>query len=962
MSDAVRNVGIRLSLTPGDVAGADELLGKIKAVNQGVTVLKDNLNTVTSEMGDNAGADLKSVGDGVKSVGDGMKVVTDEASRMKTSVNDAKVVVSEVADVTHNATKKTADGFKRAGKAVDDFSEKVLGAGPELPPLNVDDIINDIRSVGGEYEGLAEQVSKIASESSSLEEAKARTADLVKEFHQLQEETGRSFGIGERTDEIMEMVSQVTEEFNALNAVPFMEQLDGALEEVAQQTRDTEAATEAMNKKFAEVAASAKTLDEVKAVGLELGRVLVEAGEKSGHIKTVSEALVLIEETQKAVSQTFIDSQGAAKAAALENMNAQIAKAAETATSVEEVKVAAEGIATEYIKWGASVGVIDKMTDAQKILTAASKTATKEFVNNEKEKEKALKDFVKVVEDAQKKQDKIAKEEAKQAEKIESLNKKRTGSFIQSGVAATQFLASIRLLGAEHESIEALAEEFVYLQAGVQAINQGHQAYKGITEGLDAMRESSKLVTASNTVCTASTATANTTMVATGAAGKTAAVGIMSMGAAIGIALPVLAAIATAHYLWRMEQKENAKEEERLKGQIEDTTKSIKLRTSSMERMFDLEKGYRDFQDQFRETPKTKKEILETLKRDKKENAEVLKQKALEATQNEIQRLMGTSVEVDGEQKNVGDERARLIRELAESQAIMARSKAEAQGLIDQGYSETSGKVTRATTPGVVARRRADELKGDIGQLELSSGIRTAKRAEKIFSDGTTTVELNQQAKIAGGSGSQEFAKVLGGLFADGEKKRLATDQKAINEADKSRQYAEREAEDARRQAKDTDASIVKEEQLAINRQRFDDDASNAGLLDEAFAQVAAAEGMGSGQEDAADELLRLTTQGDRPLLDTDDDKVEAAIKKLRDTGDTSGVRTELKDAATFNVGEGGEDTNDAHQRTSEASGDMVDAATRRADEFERLRDGMLVATERENELMEDILRMQGAQ
>lgn len=69
------------------------------------------------------------------------------------------------------------------------------------------------------------------------------------------------------------------------------------------------------------------------------------------------------------------------------------------------------------------------------------------------------------------------------------------GAIAQSLAAGTQFIATIRVLGGESEDLKKLAENFAKMQAIVQGVSAGTQAFNSVNSGLTALQASAAAAT-----------------------------------------------------------------------------------------------------------------------------------------------------------------------------------------------------------------------------------------------------------------------------------------------------------------------------------------------------------------------------------------------------------------------------------------------------------------------------------
>ena len=177
-------------------------------------------------------------------------------------------------------------------------------------------------------------------------------------------------------------------------------------------------------------------------------------------------------------------------------------------------------------------------------------------------------------------QRRAATDEAKQqeAEKTEATKKyseeqqqkmlQAAGAIAQSLAAGTQFISTLRILGGESESLEELAVNFAKMQALVQGLAAGTQAFNSVNSGLAALQSAAAATTA-QLAATGGTATLTQgalLRLAPAAAAAQAALGPLAIAvAAIGLAVT---ATAAAGEYFEADLPDDAAKSERALGRV----------------------------------------------------------------------------------------------------------------------------------------------------------------------------------------------------------------------------------------------------------------------------------------------------------------------------------------------------------------------------------------------------------
>lgn len=150
-------------------------------------------------------------------------------------------------------------------------------------------------------------------------------------------------------------------------------------------------------------------------------------------------------------------------------------------------------------------------------------------------------------EEAKKQESEKAEATKKAGDEMQRNMLQAAGAIAQSMAAGTQFLATLRVLGGESDSMEELAENFAKMQAIVQGVAAGTQAFNSINSGLTALQASAAAASA-QLAATGTTATVTQgalIRLAPAAVAAQAALGpIALVVAGIGLAIATTAAAA----------------------------------------------------------------------------------------------------------------------------------------------------------------------------------------------------------------------------------------------------------------------------------------------------------------------------------------------------------------------------------------------------------------------------------
>jgi hypothetical protein len=494
-----------------------------------------------------------------------------------------------------------------------------------------------------------------------------------------------------------------------------------------------------------------------------------------------------------------------------EKLNGALRDVVENAGSLDEAAMIGRELGAAMAQAAEQAGSLGSASQAIELIADTEEKARKAWMEGQKEKEKAQKEEQKLIDERAKNAEKLARELARQeqearkmSEEAMRLEEERSGrlsqlqsattrNLLQAGMASGQLIASMRLLGAEGKNIEVLAREFIFLQTSVQAMNQGYAIFTNLTEAVQSYRAAMTLAATAQTTAAASSGAAATGLTAVGTGSRFAAVGIISLNAAIGATFPILGDVTLALYAWRKRKEEHNLIEIEMRKQIALTTGTINARADALQRNLDLEKSMRAFQDQFREVPKTREEIIKNFEERGVENKQKLESEARRVLRNEYQEAMSKTVQDDNyyhKGKNVGEALSEIERR--ENQYMTA-----AKPLMERRDSlpKTSKYDHNRSAIDTELKRLQEEYQYDAAEkanIEQQSGIRALRMADKELKDGTDMKEVSSLSGQLIGSGQFGAGDQLANLAkqaAQDEMQRVADARDQAKQAAQALEY-----------------------------------------------------------------------------------------------------------------------------------------------------------------------------
>lgn len=250
---------------------------------------------------------------------------------------------------------------------------------------------------------------------------------------------------------------------------------------------------------------------------------------------TKSTGAVVAQESAYAKAMKVLDDMAAAEKAAAEQaarLMSGLERAAAAASSVEEVIAVADKLAETFIRAEEAAGQAFEIEEVVDVINQTRETAISAW----KEREAAAKN---ALEEEIRKQKEAEEAAAAAADKQRVLWAQSAASLTQSVTAASQFLTVMRLFAGEDEGLQAMAKEFVKIQATIQALAAGNRALSGFSKSLLSMAAAASTNAASSTAAGAAAAAATPPMFGfAGAAG--------AAGAALQTVAPVVAVITAA--------------------------------------------------------------------------------------------------------------------------------------------------------------------------------------------------------------------------------------------------------------------------------------------------------------------------------------------------------------------------------------------------------------------------------
>lgn len=162
-----------------------------------------------------------------------------------------------------------------------------------------------------------------------------------------------------------------------------------------------------------------------------------------------------------------------------------------------------------------------------------------------------------------------------------------SGALAQSLAAGTQFISTLQLIGGESKEIEELAKQFAHVQAVVQGISAGNQAFSSLNTGLTALQASAAAASAQLTLTGGAATFAQGALIrlAPAAAMAQTALGPVAIAVA-GIALAVTGVMAVAKYFEDElpdDTEQSRRAFERLNRELDDTKRRIDSNARSLD-------------------------------------------------------------------------------------------------------------------------------------------------------------------------------------------------------------------------------------------------------------------------------------------------------------------------------------------------------------------------------------------
>jgi hypothetical protein len=610
------------------------------------------------------------------------------------------------------------------------------------------------------------------------------------------------------------------------------------------------------------------------------------------------------------------------------------------------------------VKAGEAAGHLTDVKDAIDVITQVEAEAAEIFVQ-------AQEDKVKASEELHKQQQTVQQQE----QQMIGLRQRGVSQLVQSTVSTTQFVATMRLLGAESQTVEDLAKDFIFLQTAIQALSLGHKVIQDLSGAVasfsqagelvdeasvavGSIGEASELAGQANELLATGQSAVNTAMEASGAASATALGGVVSIGAAVAVALPLLAAAAIAHHLYTQRLEEEAQAERQLLIEMERTTIEVGLRGDAMERLIDLEKRQRQFTEGLRGgAAKTEEEIQQDLDFNINRKDLSLKNDATSLLQNKKQEILDRTE--PGQEESIGEQLAALQREKAKLAGDLNNETflKENGGLDKHEANRNLGRINVIKS----LQKNADEK---VEEIEQSSGLRFVNNARKKIDDGTDSEELRKQGGVLRGTnGLQDIGDALQALGTADVVKEMDLLQASMDEAERS--AAILRAEGQRALNSDNVQRALREQpiedRLAENRKDFDLDSSKKFQLDDLIYQAEYGEKTGENKRESFKNLENFAVG--EGIADTQLDIFKKAIKD-RSVAD---FKAALDDSATVDRGKGKSD-DDSDNRALNAAADIVDSAERHAESLERVRDALAVKARKDFAAMQDIINNQANQ